>query len=72
MNSSDSGLPDSESFGPDQYEVEITESHRFVDATFNDTNNNFTSSFQGKRIASHSFNYSFNHLSLNQRQQETK
>lgn len=48
MNSSelvDSGLK----ILPDQYEVEITESHRFVDASFNDTNNNITSSFQGKQ-----------------------
>lgn len=45
MNSSElewsSGLPD-------QYEVEITESHRLSDTSFNDTNNNVTLTVHGK------------------------
>lgn len=48
MNSSELDI---EWFGPDQYEVEITESHRLVDASFNDTNNNATLTFQGESRA---------------------
>ena len=33
---------------PDNYEVEITESHRMSDSSFNETNNNGTLNFQGK------------------------
>lgn len=43
MNSSEQ---DSE--WPDNYEVEITEAHRFSDGSFNETNNNGTLTFQGK------------------------
>lgn len=49
MNSSE--LDTDWSRQPDQYEVEITESHRLSDASFNDTNNNTTLTFQGKRIS---------------------
>lgn len=40
MNSSDSEWPDN-------YEVEITESHRLSEVSFNETNNNGTLTFQG-------------------------
>lgn len=46
MNSSEL---DSEWYGlPDNYEVEITESHRLSDVGFNDTNQNGTLTYQGK------------------------
>lgn len=44
---------------PDQYEVEITESHRLSNASFNDTNNNATLTFQGERISGRAFGFYF-------------
>lgn len=44
---------------PDQYEVEITESHRLSDASFNDTNNNATLTFQGERISGRAVGFYF-------------